>query len=153
MTAPFWQTKTLDEMTQAEWESLCDGCGRCCLHKLRDEDTEALSFTNVACRLLDTETCRCSDYANRFAKVPDCVQLTPETLREVDWLPPSCAYRRIEEGRGLAPWHPLRSGTPDTVVSSGASACGRIISERDAGMLEHHIVSWPGRNPRPRRPG
>jgi uncharacterized cysteine cluster protein YcgN (CxxCxxCC family) len=148
MTAPFWQTKTLDEMTPEEWESLCDGCGRCCLHKLRDEETEALSYTNVACRLLDTATCRCSDYESRFTHVPDCIQLTPQTLREVDWLPPSCAYRRIEEGRGLAPWHPLRSGTTRTVLTSGASACGRIISERDAGMLEHHVVDWPGRNPR-----
>ncbi|MBW4024489.1 MAG: YcgN family cysteine cluster protein [Proteobacteria bacterium] len=148
MTAPFWQTKTLDEMTTEEWESLCDGCGRCCLHKLRDEDTEALAFTNVACRLLDTGSCRCSDYEHRFEKVPDCVQLTPATLREIDWLPPSCAYRRIEEGRGLAPWHPLRSGTQDSVVTSGASATGRIVSEREAGMLEHHVVDWPGRNPR-----
>jgi uncharacterized cysteine cluster protein YcgN (CxxCxxCC family) len=148
MTAPFWQTKTLDEMTPEEWESLCDGCGRCCLHKLRDEETQALSFTNVACRLLDTATCRCSDYANRFAQVPDCIQLTPAILREVDWLPPSCAYRRIEEGRGLPPWHPLRSGTNETVVTSGASARGRIISERDAGMLEDHVTDWPGRNPR-----
>jgi uncharacterized cysteine cluster protein YcgN (CxxCxxCC family) len=81
------------------------------------------------------------------------VQLTPETLRGVDWLPPSCAYRRIEEGRGLPPWHPLRSGTAETVMTSGASACGRIISERDAGMLEHHVVDWPGRNPRARRAG
>lgn len=152
MTAPFWQTKTLDEMTPEEWESLCDGCGRCCLHKLRDEDTQALSFTNVACRLLDTGTCRCSDYENRFAHVPDCIQLTPEILREVDWLPPSCAYRRIEEGRGLPPWHPLRSGTTETVVTSGASARGRIISERDAGMLEDHVTEWPRRNPRAPRP-
>jgi uncharacterized cysteine cluster protein YcgN (CxxCxxCC family) len=153
MTAPFWQTKTLDEMTPEEWESLCDGCGRCCLHKLRDEETQALSFTNVACRLLDTATCRCSDYANRFAHVPDCIQLTPAILREVDWLPPSCAYRRIEEGRGLPPWHPLRSGTAETVVTSGASARGRIISERDAGMLEDHVTEWPRRNPRAPRPG
>jgi len=152
MTAPFWQTKTLDEMTQEEWESLCDGCGRCCLHKLRDEKTEALSFTNVACRLLDIATCRCSNYENRFAEVPDCIQLTPKILREIDWLPPSCAYRRIEEGRGLPPWHPLRSGTSDTVVTSGASARGRIISERDAGALEDHVTEWPGRNPRTPRP-
>ena len=148
MTAPFWQTKTLDEMTPEEWESLCDGCGRCCLHKLRDEETQALSFTNVACRLLDTGSCRCSDYENRFAQVPDCIQLTPAMLREVDWLPPSCAYRRIAEGRGLPPWHPLRSGTTRTVVTSGASAGGRCISERDAGMLEDHVTDWPGRNPR-----
>ena len=152
MTAPFWLTKTLDEMTPEEWESLCDGCGRCCLHKLRGEETQALSFTNVACRLLDTGTCRCSDYENRFAKVPDCIQLTPEILREIDWLPPSCAYRRIEEGRGLPPWHPLRSGTNETVRTSGASACGRIISERDAGALEDHVTDWPGRNPRAPRP-
>jgi uncharacterized cysteine cluster protein YcgN (CxxCxxCC family) len=152
MTAPFWQTKTLDEMTPEEWESLCDGCGRCCLHKLRDEETQALSFTNVACRLLDITSCRCSDYQNRFAKVPDCIQLTPAILREVDWLPPSCAYRRIEEGRGLPPWHPLRSGRNETVVTSGASACGRIVSERDAGMLEDHVTDWPGRNPRAPRP-
>jgi uncharacterized cysteine cluster protein YcgN (CxxCxxCC family) len=152
MTAPFWQTKTLDEMTPEEWESLCDGCGRCCLHKLRDEETQALSFTNVACRLLDIASCRCSDYQNRFAKVPDCIQLTPAILREVDWLPPSCAYRRIEEGRGLPPWHPLRSGRNETVVTSGASACGRIVSERDAGMLEDHVTDWPGRNPRAPRP-
>jgi uncharacterized cysteine cluster protein YcgN (CxxCxxCC family) len=152
MTAPFWQTKTLDEMTAEEWESLCDGCGRCCLHKLRDEDTQALAFTNVACRLLDTGTCRCSDYENRFTHVPDCIQLTPTILREVDWLPPSCAYRRIEEGRGLPPWHPLRSGTQATVVTSGASASGRIISERDAGMLEDHVTEWPRRNPRAPRP-
>lgn len=145
---PFWKTKTLAEMTPAEWESLCDGCGRCCLHKLRDDETQALSFTNVGCRLLDTTTCRCSDYANRFAQVPDCIQLTPAILREVDWLPPSCAYRRIEEGRGLPPWHPLRSGTTRTVVTSGASACGRIVNERDAGTLEDHVTDWPGRNPR-----
>jgi uncharacterized cysteine cluster protein YcgN (CxxCxxCC family) len=151
MTAPFWKTKTLDEMTPEEWESLCDGCGRCCLHKLRDDDTQALAFTNVACRLLDTATCRCSNYENRFDHVPDCIQLTPTILREVDWLPPSCAYRRVEEGRDLPAWHPLRSGTAATVVASGASACGRIISERDAGILEDHVTDWPGRNPRPPR--
>ena len=148
MTAPFWKTKTLDEMTQAEWESLCDGCGRCCLHKLRDEETDELSFTNVSCRLLNTENCQCSDYGNRFAKVPDCVQLTPTILREIDWLPPSCAYRLLEEGRDLPKWHPLVSGDPQTVISSGASAAGRVVNERDAGPLEHHVVDWPGMMPR-----
>jgi uncharacterized protein len=148
MTLPFWKTKTLDEMSQEEWESLCDGCGRCCLHKLRDEDTDELSFTNVACRLLDIATCRCSDYANRQSRVPDCVQLTPTALREIDWLPPSCAYRRVEEKRDLPSWHPLVTGTPETVITSGASARGRIVSERDAGSLENHVVDWPGRNPR-----
>ncbi|WP_434082899.1 YcgN family cysteine cluster protein [Acidisoma cladoniae] len=152
MTLPFWKTKTLDEMSQEEWESLCDGCGRCCLHKLRHEDTDELSFTNVACRLLDIDTCRCSDYPSRQSKVPDCVQLTPVALRDIDWLPPSCAYRRIEEGRDLPDWHPLVSGTAETVMKSGASARGRIISERDAGALEHHVVDWPGRPPRLPRP-
>jgi uncharacterized protein len=150
MPGPFWKTKTLEEMTQAEWESLCDGCGRCCLHKLRDEDTDALTFTNVGCRLLDTETCRCTDYANRFKKVPDCVQLTPAVVREVDWLPPSCAYRRLAEGRDLPTWHPLRTGDPQSVIDAGISASGRIINERHAGPLEHHAVEWPGRPPRRR---
>ena len=149
---PFWKTKTLAEMTTAEWESLCDGCGRCCLHKIRYEDTGDLAFTNVACRLLDTGSARCSDYPNRRRKVPDCVHLTPKDLEEIDWLPPSCAYRRIAEGHDLAWWHPLVSGDPDTVHSAGISVAGRVISERKAGLLDHHIVDWPGRMPRARRP-
>jgi uncharacterized cysteine cluster protein YcgN (CxxCxxCC family) len=110
MPPPFWKTKTLGEMTRAEWESLCDGCGRCCLHKLRDDDTGALWWTNVSCRLLDSSTCQCSDYANRRRRVPDCVRLTPDALAEIDWLPPSCAYRRLQEGQPLSWWHPLVSG-------------------------------------------
>ena len=150
MTAsvPFWQTKTLAEMTAAEWESLCDGCGRCCLHKLRHDDTGELSFTNVACRLLDLHTCRCGNYAKRRRIVPDCVQLTPKSVQDIDWLPPSCAYRRVAEGKGLAWWHPLVSGTPETVHEAGVSVRGRSIGERRAGPLEHHIVEWPGRAPR-----
>ena len=150
---PFWKTKRLAELDRAEWESLCDGCGRCCLHKLRHDDTGELSFTNVACRLLDLGSCRCSDYRHRKRKVPDCVSLTPEALREIDWLPPSCAYRRVAEGRGLAWWHPLVSGDPDTVHTAGISVRGRAISERHAGPLENYVVEWPGRSPRPRRPG
>ncbi|MFT8422011.1 MAG: YcgN family cysteine cluster protein [Gluconacetobacter sp.] len=149
---PFWQVRRLDEMTTEEWESLCDGCGRCCLHKLREDVTEQILFTDVACRLLDLETCLCSDYACRRRKVPDCVQLTPEALAEIDWLPPSCAYRLVAEGRPLAWWHPLVSGSPDTVHEAGVSVRGRAISERRAGQLEHHIVDWPGKMPRPRRP-
>ncbi|HTC07670.1 MAG TPA: YcgN family cysteine cluster protein [Acetobacteraceae bacterium] len=149
---PFWKTKRLDDMTRAEWESLCDGCGRCCLHKLREEDTGALSYTEVACHLLDLGTCRCSDYKHRQARVPDCVSLTPEELRQIDWLPPTCAYRRLDEGKDLAWWHPLVSGDPNTVHTAGVSVRGRAISERNAGMLEGHIVDWPGRVPRPRRP-
>jgi uncharacterized cysteine cluster protein YcgN (CxxCxxCC family) len=145
---PFWKTKTLAEMSQEEWESLCDGCGRCCLHKLRDEDTGAIHWTNVACRLLDTKTCQCGDYAHRRRRVPDCVRLTPEGLQDIDWLPPSCAYRRLQEGRGLAWWHPLVSGDPDTVHTAGVSVRGRAIDERVAGQLEDHITAWPGRPPR-----
>ncbi|MBE7210026.1 MAG: YcgN family cysteine cluster protein, partial [Gluconacetobacter diazotrophicus] len=141
---PFWATKRLDEMTLAEWESLCDGCGRCCLHKLRDHDTDEILHTDVACRLLDVDTARCSDYAARRRKVPDCVQLTPDALKEIDWLPPSCGYRRVAEGRGLAWWHPLVSGRDDSVHEAGISVRGRVVSERRAGPLEHHVVEWPG---------
>lgn len=151
--APFWKTKSLEDMSATEWESLCDGCGRCCLHKLRHEDDNSLSFTNVACRLLDGETCRCTRYAQRQHYVPDCVTLTPAEVRRIDWLPPSCAYRRLAEGRDLAWWHPLVSGDPQTVHEAGISVRGRIVSERHAGPLEHHIVDWPGRAPRARRGG
>jgi len=149
---PFWKTKRLEEMSRDEWESLCDGCGRCCLHKLRDEDTEALSFTNVACRLLDLDSCRCGDYSRRQRRVPDCVSLTPQSLQVIDWLPPSCAYRRLRDGLELDWWHPLVSGDPDTVHQAGVSVRGRAISERRAGELEQHIVEWPGEAPRTKRP-
>jgi uncharacterized cysteine cluster protein YcgN (CxxCxxCC family) len=148
---PFWKTKTLAEMTRAEWESLCDGCGRCCLHKLR-YDGGGLAFTNVACFLLDGATAQCSDYTNRRRKVPDCVQLTPDDLKEIDWLPPSCGYRLIASGKDLAWWHPLVSGDPQSVHSAGVSVAGKTISERKAGLLEHHLAEWPGKMPRPRRP-
>lgn len=144
----FWRTKTLAEMDRAEWESLCDGCGRCCLHKLRDDITEELSFTNVACRLLDVNSGQCSDYKNRRSRVPDCVQLTPKKLRKVDWLPPSCAYRLVDEGKDLPAWHPLRSGRAESVIEAGASVAGRCLNEREAGPLEHYLVEWPGQMPR-----
>jgi uncharacterized cysteine cluster protein YcgN (CxxCxxCC family) len=152
---PFWKTKRLDEMSTAEWESLCDGCGRCCLHKLVYEDgTEAgqLCHTNVACRLLDLHECRCTKYPTRRRHVPDCVSLTPAVLAEINWLPPSCAYRRLAEGRDLLWWHPLVSGDPETVHSAGISVRDRAVGERQAGPLEHHIVDWPGRLPRRRAP-
>jgi uncharacterized cysteine cluster protein YcgN (CxxCxxCC family) len=150
---PFWQAKTLEEMTPEEWESLCDGCGRCCLHKLRFDVDESLGFTNVACRLLDLETCRCTRYETRHRYVPDCVTLTPAEVRAIDWLPPSCAYRLLAEGKKLAWWHPLVSGSPETVHEAGISVRGRVVGERDAGPLDHHLVDWPGKTPRPRRPG
>jgi uncharacterized protein len=148
MTEPFWKTKTLGEMTQAEWESLCDGCARCCLNKLEEESTGRLYFTDVGCRLLDGETCRCRDYPNRLSLVDDCVKLTPQELSEIDWLPPSCAYRLVAEGRDLFWWHPLVSGDPATVHEAGVSVRGRAVDERRAAMLEHYIVDWPGQMPR-----
>jgi uncharacterized cysteine cluster protein YcgN (CxxCxxCC family) len=147
----FWQKKSLAEMTRAEWESLCDGCGRCCLHKLRDEETGTIWWTNVSCRLLDTTACRCRDYKHRQARIPDCVQLSADNLGELDWLPPSCAYRRLSEGRPLAWWHPLVSGRPETVHEAGISVRGKTIDERHAGPLEEHLVDWPGRAPRGKR--
>jgi uncharacterized protein len=149
---PFWKAKPLEAMTRDEWESLCDGCGRCCLHKLRDEDSGALAFTTVACRLLDLHSCACSSYADRTCHVPDCVSLTPEALKEIDWLPPSCAYRLVRDGKDLAWWHPLVSGDPNTVHEAGVSARGRAISERRAGALEAHIVDWPGTLPKAKMP-
>ena len=146
---PFWKTTALDDMTQDQWESLCDGCARCCLNKLEDEDTLEISWTDVACRLLDGDTCRCRDYPNRQAQVPDCVQLTPNKVRTLSWLPPTCAYRLIDEGRDLYWWHPLVSGDPDTVHEAGISVRGRTVSE--AGMSfaewEKRVVAWPGETP------
>jgi len=150
--APFWRRKSLREMTPAEWESLCDGCGRCCLHKIRDADTEELFFTEVSCRLLDAATGLCGDYANRRARVPDCVKLTPRELRRIDWLPPTCGYRLVAQGDDLPWWHPLVSGSPDTVHEAGVSVRGRVLNERDAGALEDHVVRWPGRWPKRARP-
>jgi uncharacterized cysteine cluster protein YcgN (CxxCxxCC family) len=149
-TTPFWRVRTLSEMSRDEWESLCDGCGRCCLNKLEDWDTGELSFTNVACRLLDGETCRCRDYDNRKAVVQDCVQLTPEAVPTLAWLPPTCAYRLVEEGHGLYWWHPLVSGDPDTVHQAGISARGRTVSEIGISdeELEEYVVAWPGKFPR-----
>jgi uncharacterized cysteine cluster protein YcgN (CxxCxxCC family) len=137
---PFWETKPLRAMTRAEWESLCDGCGKCCVHKLEDEETGELFPTNVACRLLDRATGRCSDYRNRRAHIPECVRLTPAKLETVDWLPSTCAYLRVHRGEGLPDWHPLVTGDPESVHRAGMSVRGWTVSEADAGDLEHHIV-------------
>ncbi|MFN4288949.1 MAG: YcgN family cysteine cluster protein [Brevundimonas sp.] len=126
---PFWRTKTLAEMTPSEWESLCDGCGLCCLVRFEDEDTGEVIPTRVHCRLFDAALCRCSDYANRKVHVPDCIKLTPGNIEALEWMPPSCAYRRLHEGRDLAPWHPLVSGDPESVHRAGVSIRGQTISE------------------------
>lgn len=128
MKEPFWKRKTLDELSGKEWESLCDGCGQCCLHKLEDEDTSDIYWTTVACTLLDGKSCQCSDYEHRRKTVPDCVFLTPEIIRTVRWLPETCAYRLMDEGRDLYWWHPLVSGDPNTVHEAGVSVRGRITA-------------------------
>jgi len=145
----FWDDKSLDEMSPAEWEALCDGCGRCCLMKLEDEDTGEIYNSDVRCRLLNGDSCRCSDYPNRLSKVKDCIKLTPRNVYEIDWIPVSCAYRRLAEGRGLAWWHPLVSGDPDTVVAAGISVRGRTVSETEVvpGTWEEHVADWPNWEP------
>ncbi len=126
---PFWETKSLAEMTPREWESLCDGCGLCCLIRFEDEDTGEIIPTRVHCRLFDSESCACSNYAERKRHVPDCIKLTPQNVDTLKWMPLSCAYRRVNEGRGLADWHPLISGDPESVHSSGVSIRGETVSE------------------------
>ena len=126
---PFWRRKTLGQMTAAEWESLCDGCGLCCLVRFEDEDTGEVTPTRVACRLFDGELCRCSDYAQRKKQVPDCIKLTPHNIDKLAWMPLSCAYRRLHEGKSLPHWHPLITGDPESVHRAGVSVRGQTFSE------------------------
>lgn len=137
---PFWETVPLQKMTRAQWESLCDGCGKCCIHKLEDEETGEVLPTNVACRLLDRRSGQCSDYRRRHAFVPECVRLTPSKLDQLDWLPSTCAYRLIRDGRSLYDWHHLVSGDREAVHRAGVSVRGWTVSEDDVGDLENHIV-------------
>jgi uncharacterized protein len=139
---PFWERKHLTGMTQEEWEALCDGCAQCCLYKIEDEETGDIFFTNVACRFLDLQTCHCMDYDQRHVLMPTCVELTPQKIFELYWLPETCAYRRLAEGEKLPGWHPLISGSNESVHNAGASLRGKALSERDIDMdhLEDFIV-------------
>jgi len=158
----FWEEKSLKEMSRDEWESLCDHCGKCCLLKLEDEDNFNISsdgitdearsvyYTNIICNLFDKHDGSCTDYWNREERVPTCLRLTQENLDQIEWLPPSCAYRRIMEGRGLAKWHHLVSGDKNTIHETGNSVLGKVIFEKDANIKEsdeyhydEHIVEWP----------
>jgi uncharacterized cysteine cluster protein YcgN (CxxCxxCC family) len=136
---PFWE-RPLASLDRAEWEALCDGCGKCCLHKLEDADTGAVQSTNVACKLLDRHSCRCSNYRGRRAYVPDCLRLTADSVERLSWLPTTCAYRLRAEGKPLHDWHYLISGDRESVHRAGMSARGWTVSEVEAGDLEHHLI-------------
>ena len=140
----FWQKYTLDQLSSAEWEALCDGCGLCCLIKLEDEDSHEVVYTKVACKMLDCQTGACKDYPNRQQYVPDCIQLTPERLAQISWLPSSCAYRRLDEGKSLPKWHYLNTGSRDSVIKARKSAAGRVISELDIDEdeIDEYVVRW-----------
>jgi uncharacterized protein len=139
----FWE-QPIGSLNRAEWEALCDGCGKCCLHKAEDEDTGAFYQTNVACRLLDIPAARCSDYANRKQRVPDCLKLTPRLAASVAWLPETCAYRLRADGEPLPDWHYLVCGDPEAVHREGHSVRGKAISEDLAGPIEQHLILPPG---------
>lgn len=140
----FWETTPLLEMNTEQWESLCDGCAQCCLVKLEDEENGDIFYTDVACYLLQQDSCTCGDYRQRCVLVPDCVKLTADNLQELRWMPDDCAYRRLAEGRELAWWHPLVSGSENTVHEAGVSVRGKVICETevDTDELEEHIVDW-----------
>jgi len=138
----FWETKTLAQMTTEEWESLCDGCGKCCLIKLEDEDTGELAFTSVVCDLIDLETCRCTRYSERCTLVPDCIDLKQHDFAEYNWLPSTCAYRLLIDGKPLPNWHPLVSGTAESVKDAGVSISSYAIKESQVDDPEDHIIEW-----------
>ncbi len=138
----FWLHKPLKNLSHEEWESLCDGCAKCCLHRLEDEETREIHCTNVCCRYLEQERGECRDYPNRSTNVPDCLNVTLELLKDPYWLPTTCAYRLLSVGKRLPWWHPLVSGSKDTLIESGNSVGGRVICETDADGLEHHLIDW-----------
>jgi hypothetical protein len=140
----FWETIPLTQMSIEEWEALCDGCGKCCLHKLQDEDTDTVYYTRVACRLLDAQSCRCRDYVRRRKQVADCTVLEAASIEQFEWLPSSCAYRLLAHGESLAEWHYLLSGDRDSVHRAGESVRGRTLCAEfvhSEGMQEH-VITW-----------
>ena len=141
---PWWEAKSLAEMSDIQWESLCDGCAKCCLVKLEDYDSAEIYYTNLTCELLDTESCRCSDYAGRHKVVDDCIKLDRNNINTLSWLPKSCSYRLIAAGQPLPDWHHLRSGDPELIHSYGASLRGKVISELEVKEedVEDHIIKW-----------
>jgi uncharacterized cysteine cluster protein YcgN (CxxCxxCC family) len=139
----FWEQRPLAELTQEEWELLCDGCGKCCLHKLENDADGLVYYTDVACRLLDTKSCRCTDYEHRKQRVSDCLQLTHMDLQHLDWLPSTCAYRLLGAGEALPEWHPLVTGDTESVHDAGVSVRGRCVAETEVDDFEDHIVFWP----------
>jgi uncharacterized cysteine cluster protein YcgN (CxxCxxCC family) len=144
MEKDFWKHKTLEALSPEEWEAICDGCAKCCLIKLRQNETQQVCFTNVVCRYLDLETCRCSDYLHRHENVPDCLYLTVQLAREADWLPRTCSYRLLAEGKDLPWWHPLQTGMPASTRQAGGSVYGKVVSEAevDDNDLEDMVVDW-----------
>lgn len=141
---PFWQRKTLQQMSPEEWESLCDGCGKCCLQKLEDDDNGDVYYTDIACRFLDTDACRCTVYPERITKEPNCLSLSPDMLDEVYWLPMTCAYRLLQEKRPLPEWHPLLTGDPASVHQAMASVAGKVVpfDQVPEDDWETHIIQW-----------
>ncbi|MFD2206564.1 YcgN family cysteine cluster protein [Kiloniella antarctica] len=150
---PFWQTKKLEEMSDPEWESLCDGCGKCCLVKLEDADTEEIVDTDVVCKLLDLGTCQCSQYKTRHQYVPDCIKVTADNIETLNFMPPTCAYRLLHEGKDLPWWHPLITGDANSVHDAGVSTLDKVVSETEVedADLEDHVVEWP-QDPSPPEP-
>ena len=141
-TEPFWQASALSELSEPQWESLCDGCGRCCLHKIEDDHSRSVFYTRVACRLFDCQTCRCRDYPHRTEQVPRCLHITPQNLTSLSsWLPPTCAYRLLHQGQPLPPWHPLLSGDPDSVHRARISVRHYAVNEQQAGDPAMHILT------------
>lgn len=138
----FWREKTLAEMTAGEWESLCDRCGKCCLHKLEDEDTGEVFFTSIVCNLIDLDTCSCTRYHERCTLIPECLDLQQHDFSAFNWLPATCAYKLLADGEDLPSWHPLVSGHADSVHTAGVSIRSYAMKEADVTDLEDHIIEW-----------